>query len=149
MHLICWADRRGLISFGTFMPADMRAIAQGEAAPLLTAISAAARHARDSAALFVPGLPEAADDAAAELAVKLFARGIAKRLGYIDPDEPLMRGDRVSVAHEDWERGLVELKGEVKRELSPTHVSVQLDDGLMVAVPRVSCALILRERSAA
>lgn len=59
------------------------------------------------------------------------------------------KGDRVSVAEQDWERGLVELKGTVVRQLSDTHIQVRIDDGLLVAAPVACCTLVENERDAA
>ncbi|HGE8287394.1 TPA: host nuclease inhibitor protein [Serratia marcescens] len=54
-----WAS--GLIEFGTEYPAGALPIYAGEDAPLRDAVTIHARHARTSESLFVPGIPEAAN----------------------------------------------------------------------------------------
>ncbi|WP_211596727.1 hypothetical protein [Phreatobacter stygius] len=149
MKTYCWTDRRGVIGFGRVPPKDMLVIAWAESRPLRKAVEAQARHAYDGTSLLVPGVPEAGSEQVAINAVNRFASRIARALGSPEAPLELTPDTRVSIAEHDWERGLVEFNGVVVRRLSPTHVQVRVDDGLLIAAPIEACTVIEAERSAA
>lgn len=81
MVVFCW--RSGLIGFGRRTPRGALELAKADGRRLRSLVTACARHARDSDALLVPGIPEANGDVAALRAARTFRDAILKRLAHL------------------------------------------------------------------
>lgn len=81
MKHYAFADRRGVIEFGPFVPDGCLPIAtDADQQRLHDTIEGCCRHAYDGETLLVPGIPEADDDDQALDALLSFNAGIHSRL---------------------------------------------------------------------
>lgn len=78
MHAFCYAS--GHIGFGDRIPDGALPLAKGERDALIAHVSGMARHAREGDRLFVPGMPEAVDDAAALEVMRTFVQDLTKNI---------------------------------------------------------------------
>ena len=81
MNHVCFADRAGVIEFGTRTPKGCLTIAShGDREALEAAVGPPARLAYDNKTLLVPGIPEADSDDDALEALLAFRDQVAMRL---------------------------------------------------------------------
>lgn len=78
---VAYCFRSGQVHVARKEPTGAIALVRGPAQALRDAISANARHSRTSDTLFVPGVPEAADDSKALNAAAAWGRRVAQRPG--------------------------------------------------------------------
>ena len=78
--MIAYAYRSGVIKFGPTTPKGAMPIASGRRAKVLPAVTGLARLGYDNETLLVPGIPEAANESEAMLALERFCTRVRDAL---------------------------------------------------------------------